>query len=224
MQDIGAFIDLYNSAPPEQKLEFGKSLDLLKHRLTKETTEALQWYNPEITKKPFTAEAGARRKEMLSLHFAKDVVREDPKNLPARYAISSLKAERKMESRIFSQSKPVTRLPSARRAKSSRGFNQLGKDKFGRTGYLGRLDVTKLVRGSSAMGIKRPQTKNVRYNVSEVERQFRKSTSSIRMRKEAEILNYNPADNAVLIRQIQMIRSFDALPKFIPRKHTEAYC
>jgi len=232
VKDIGAFIDLYQNSPSDRKQELSKQLEQLQQRLSiffnlyknckgREASDAMSIYSMPagVLIKPLTADQTGRRRELISMHFAKDAVREDNKNSQVRYAISSLKRPAKVTHQR-SQSKQESRLGTARMGRTSRGFSTYRVDKFGRGGYLEKLDVTKLARINTAAGSSRKIT-NIRYNSGEVLRQFRKSTSAIRMKREADIKNYNPADNAVLKKQIQLIRSFDALPKCIPIKSPE---
>ncbi len=96
--------------------------------------------------------------------------------------------------------------------RTARGNSQFKNDKLGRLGYLDKMDVTRMARVNTAAVLRQFAGRDVRYTPGEVQRQFRKSTSSMRMRKAAEIQNYSQAENAVLKRQMQMIKSFDALP------------
>lgn len=91
--------------------------------------------------------------------------------------------------------------------RTMRGFFTYKSDRFGRAGYLNRVGVMNIPRTGR---MKRTKTlKNVKYNAGEIARQFRKSTSSLRMRIESDIRNYNPASNNSLKKQVLSIRSFD---------------
>ena len=81
------------------------------------------------------------------------------------------------------------------------------KDRSGRVGYLSKVSIMNIPKISI---LKRTKTlKDVKQNAKEIERQFRKSTSSLRMRIEADIRNYNPASNTALRKQIRNLKSFD---------------
>ena len=138
----------------------------------------------------------------------------------AKYALSTSRRSRKQsESKLVIKTPEIVAsrvMPSTTRVRSSLGFNRTKGGKFGRTGFLQKMNVVQLVRGSTSAGGKR--FRDVRYTPGELERQLRKSTSSMRMRKEAEIKNYNLADNEVLKKQIQLVRSYDVLPRFVMKK------
>lgn len=93
------------------------------------------------------------------------------------------------------------------------------KPSFGgcKSGYLGRINIINMSRGGARSG---KIAKKISHNSMEVYRQFGRTTSSIRMRMESDIKNYNLASNAVLKRQMDRIKSFEVLPKFAARART----
>ena len=137
---------------------------------------------------------------MLSLDFCK----EDVKGISSPPKSEEKPDMKKSQSNYLSCAITSRNVPS-------RGSHKFIQDKKGRIKYLHKFDVVKFAKGciSRQLTLK----KNVNCNPNEIFRQFKASTSSIRLKMESDIKNYRQENNNVLKKQMTTIKSFDRLPR-----------
>ena len=170
-----------------------------------------------------------KTKELFSLYYAKEQKDGNSKTQQKKIAVSSdegllLSIINRRTSMALPRNFVLPKVESVSRIRVRRKPNKAAQDKHGIICSLDRLDVTNVARNSSipASLTERSPTlsTDMKYHHGEVSRQIELSTVSLRMKKEADIHNYQLADNDVSKQQLDIIKACTTLPKVNSKKIT----
>lgn len=155
--------------------------------------------------KPINA---SKKRNILSQYFSK--VKRNSEN---NYLLASLSSVKGSHNQRLGSSLNSPNIINTFQSKNSKMYSSR-YDKQGKMKQLEKLDVTKMSMPSfqnlknlsdSVTSLCFPQSNNVIFRPGEVHRKIGNAITSLRMKKFADIINYNPADNVVLQTQMRYL-------------------
>lgn len=149
----------------------------------------------------------------------------------AKYAFST--AERSKPTRRTKHKARNSQMAFNMTSRSNFNMKMLYKqDKHGMLQYLNKVDIVNNAKRSDNVmllaedSVLRRQSEscaNVRFKPGEVERQLAKGLNYVNMKKHADINNYNQADNAVLQKEMKLMKEYSSLPSLNLRKSQQNF-